>query len=352
MDTNNWEYFKYSDIFTILKGKRLIKEDMNDGITPYIGAIDSENGCREFIDKEPIFKSNAITVNYNGSIAKAFYQSKAFWASDDCNILYSDKLNKYNALFLIPIIEKEAYRYNYGRKWHKERMENSFIKLPIDNKGNPNWVFMESYIKERLLKQPTKEPYYNKIVSLKDREWEWFKYKDVFILEKTKPEHKINLEEGSYRYVTRTKFNNGVEGFFNGININKKNCISIGGESAIAFYQDKEFISGNNITILKNSTLNKYNVMFLLTLLNKELYRYNYGRARNLDRLRNEDIKLPIDSEGQPDYQFMEYYIKSLPYSKNLEGIKMEESKEELSQEEQDFEDLIDLASLPLTSDQ
>ena len=33
-------------------------------------------------------------------------------------------------------------------------------------------------------------------------------------------------------------------------------------------------------------------------------------------------IKLHINKEGKPDWQFMEYYIKSLPYSSNLEETK------------------------------
>lgn len=31
-----------------------------------------------------------------------------------------------------------------------------------------------------------------------------------------------------------------------------------------------------------------------------------------------EKIKLPVDTEGNPDWQLMEDYIKSLPYSKYL----------------------------------
>ena len=33
-------------------------------------------------------------------------------------------------------------------------------------------------------------------------------------------------------------------------------------------------------------------------------------------------IMLPVDGNNHPDWQFMEDYIKSLPYSKNLETSK------------------------------
>ena len=36
------------------------------------------------------------------------------------------------------------------------------------------------------------------------------------------------------------------------------------------------------------------------------------------DIIAKEIIKLPVDTNGNPDWQYMEKYIKSLPYSKTL----------------------------------
>ena len=58
--------------------------------------------------------------------------------------------------------------------------------------------------------------------------------------------------------------------------------------------------------------------MFLTTIINIEQYRYNYGIKCSQTRIKNIKIKLPVDSKGNPDWQFMENYIKSLPYSANL----------------------------------
>ncbi|MCZ9990027.1 hypothetical protein OFR29_09340 [Brachyspira hyodysenteriae] len=60
------------------------------------------------------------------------------------------KLNKYIALFLVTVISKEKYRFNYGRKWGITRMEKTTIKLPakfINDKYEPDWEYMENYIK-------------------------------------------------------------------------------------------------------------------------------------------------------------------------------------------------------------
>ncbi len=144
----NWEWFEIQELFNIKKGKRLTKEDMTEGNTPFIGSIDSNNGYRDYIGQAPNHSGNTITVNYNGSVAEAFYQLNPFWASDDVNVLYPKfEMNPFNALFIVTIIKMEKYRFNYGRKWHLERMNSTKIKLPVTSDHLPDFVFMESYIK-------------------------------------------------------------------------------------------------------------------------------------------------------------------------------------------------------------
>jgi type I restriction enzyme M protein len=151
LDTKNWKYFELNELFSIKKGKRLTKADMNTGKTYFIGSSDSNNGLTAKIDVEPIFKANTLTVNYDGSVAEAYYQPEQYWALDSVNVLYPRfKLNPYIGLFIATIIRLEKYRFNYGRKWGKERMEKSKIKLPASNAG-PDFQFMEAYIKALII---------------------------------------------------------------------------------------------------------------------------------------------------------------------------------------------------------
>lgn len=151
LNTDRWGWFEIGDkrLFEIKKGKRLTKADMLDGEIPYIGAIDSNNGVSAMIaNDEQLHDANTITVSYNGSIAEAYYQDQVYWATDDVNVLYPKfKLNRHIAMFLTTILHNEKYRFNYGRKWKKELMEKSKIKLPVDTNGNPDWKFMEEFIK-------------------------------------------------------------------------------------------------------------------------------------------------------------------------------------------------------------
>ena len=57
-------------------------------------------------------------------------------------------MNQQLALFLCTIIMQDKYRWSYGRKPHDvKKFGKSIIKLPVDENGNPDWQFMENYIK-------------------------------------------------------------------------------------------------------------------------------------------------------------------------------------------------------------
>lgn len=56
----------------------------------------------------------------------------------------------------------------------------------------------------------------------------------------------------------------------------------------------------------------------MVSLLNMERFRYSYGRAYVMNLISDTVIKLPADSDGAPDWNFMENYIKSLPYSDRI----------------------------------
>ena len=147
--SREWRYFRYNEVFTIKKGRRLTKANMMPGDVPFIGASDRKNGVTGRISQAPIHLGIVITVPYNGSVAEAFYQPHPFWASDDVNVLYPKgfEMTPRLGIFLSTVIRQEKYRFNYGRKWNLGRMKTSVIKLPVSESGVPDWDFMEGYIK-------------------------------------------------------------------------------------------------------------------------------------------------------------------------------------------------------------
>lgn len=54
----------------------------------------------------------------------------------------------YTALFIKSIIDKNRYRYNYGRAFKKDLIKETIVKLLKHTNGNPDFEFMETYIKQ------------------------------------------------------------------------------------------------------------------------------------------------------------------------------------------------------------
>lgn len=317
----SWKKFKMDDIFVFHKGKRLTKEDMTPGNTNFIAAIDDNNGIRQKIDLPPVHNGNCITVNYNGSIGESFYQDQPFRASDDVNILYPKKweLNKNVGLFLCTIIRHNKYRFSYGRKWNLEKMKDTNIALPVDKNGNPDWAFMDSYVEQLTNPEKIKTKIKHKELPFDTKLWKSFKLSDLFEISGTKTTKLDELEtygSGEYPYVTTQATNNGVAGFYNYFT-EKGNVLVI--DSAVAgfcSYQAFNFSASDHVEKLTPKfELNSYIGAYLATVINKERYRYSYGRKFNQTKIRNTVIKLPVDKNGNPDWDYMEKYIKSLPYS-------------------------------------
>lgn len=190
--------------------------------------------------------------------------------------------------------------------------EKDFIKILLEYS---TFLFAHEYI-SRASSDPVKK---NANIRLSDREWKTFKVEDVFTVELGRAIHSEQVEEGPLPYITRTASNNGTERFGFHTENNEKNAITLGAEGYVSFYQPRRFITGNKINIMRSSNLNIYNGLFLCQILNvASLGRFNYGYAVVSSRLKLLEVKLPVDSEQELDWQFMEDYIKSLPYSSNL----------------------------------
>ena len=162
-------------------------------------------------------------------------------------------------------------------------------------------------------------------IPLNPSEWQNFPLTDIFSISGTKTTPKLDLEppypgDRGNPYVTTQATDNGVAGFY-------QDYTEDGGvltvDSAVVgycAYQKLPFSASDHVEKLTpRFKMSDFVAMFLTTLINLEQYRYNYGRKCSQTRLRTATIKLPASDNGIPDWDYMEQYIKSLPYSANLQ---------------------------------
>lgn len=151
--------------------------------------------------------------------------------------------------------------------------------------------------------------------------WKWFNLdQNLFEITGSQTNSSSELEKygyGQYPYVTAQATNNGTYKLYD-FYTEEGNILTIGSVVGYCSYQPKNFSASNDVVkLIPKFEMNKYVALFLVTILNLENYRYNYGRKANQARLKTISIKLP-ERDGKPDFEFMEIFIKNLPYSKNL----------------------------------
>ena len=146
MKTNNWKEFKISDLFEMERGKEKAPNQNEDGDTPLINEINSNNGFTRNVKPTKVFKGKALTVSINFA-ENVFYQDEDFCASVNIAILRNKHLNKYNGLFIATVLRHNNKKYSYGYKISKDRLNDTIIKLPVNEEGEPDYQFMEDYIK-------------------------------------------------------------------------------------------------------------------------------------------------------------------------------------------------------------
>ena len=352
-----WEGFNLIDIFDIKDGYYNKKPPLDkDGTIPFLGATQNNNGVTAFYRKETIenwdkvgnlsskdvhlrfFPGNCLAVTNNGSVGHIYYQLQMFTCSHDITPLYLKNyvLTKELAHFLIPLLQKSGESFEYGKKWRPKRMRKSKLMLPIDFQGQPNWQFMEDYIKQEQKQQAQKIiDYYERklvelagdVVGLDKVEWKEFSVGELFDIKigKNIDGNKVDRVNGGTAYITRKENTNGLDGFVNYDSEFLNSIypvITIGNETAEPYVQDFPFFTGTKVNILLPKFKMDTSILkYIATSLRQHKGKYSYSFTINSTRLKKQNILLPADKNGNPNFQYMSDFVKKLELDKVQEVL-------------------------------
>ena len=334
IDTSTWKWFVIEDLFDKFetgKGHDTLLDDGKECL--YLGAKKSDNGVmrRCAVNESMLQNGNCIVFICNGagSVGYANYMDKPFIATTDLVLGYADWLNEKTGLFVATVLCKERFKYSFGRKW-KTHLRDTKIKLPATPDGKPNWQWMESYIDSLHSELLTTGNVMNiGVNTLEIGKWKEFSVSDLFNvvygvnLELVNCVETTKSDPDAIAFVSRTESNNGVSAYVkpvSGVEPQPENTITVaGGGSVLAtFLQTQPFYSGRDLYLLHSKeAISIPAKLFLVTVIKANKYRYNYGRQANVT-LPSLKLRLPSKADGKPDWQFMENYIKSLPYGDRL----------------------------------
>lgn len=336
LNDREWRPFFLRDICDIESGCDIYDAERVLGNTPYITSSALNNGIRYFVgNNNGTLEANCISVNRNGSVGYSFYHKYLALYSNDCRKLRLKKYNnEYVALFITNQIMQQKDKYNYSIKMGTARLKKQKVMLPVDEHDNPDYTFMEHYIKERerQLIQKYKKFIGKNIQSggaltdLKSVKWKKFiigEIFDCFVPGKSKGLNHLTKDMILGKsYVGATNRNNGVLSFVqeDAKLMQKGNAIGFikngNGSAGYAIYKQESFISTSDVIFAYANWLNKYNGLFITTCSDMSEEKYSHGYKWTKERLVKSGIMLPVNEKGSPDYEFMEQHGKRLMLQK------------------------------------
>lgn len=331
MNDKEWKSFILSEIFDISStnsgiDKNKLKNKDIDGDNPYITRTDKNNGIDGFITEQDYELNNGNVITIGLDTQTVFYQPHSFYTGQNIQILTNGHLNKYNGLYLVNLLKIVLEKFNWGGNGATlTRLKNSRILIPINNEGQPDYDYMENYMKKRENELIERYTEYIKIEStnwgganrLTQIEWKEFYIKDIFEdIQRGKRLTKANFIDGNTPYISSSAESNGVDSFVG----NKEkvrifeNCLTLANSGSVGstFYHQYQFVASDHVTHLKNNNFDKYNYLFLASVIKRLGVKYNFNREINDKRLMNEIIMLPITETGEINYEVMENYMKCL----------------------------------------
>lgn len=339
IDTSLWKKYRVGELFPeIVKPKVYHTKDVEKckkGI-PYVVRSKYNNGIKYLVKNTAGIKTSpAGVISFGAENAAFFYQDREWCSGRDIYYIDTRKLSEFSCRFLIacmrPLVKK--YSYNYGL--FPDLLKEECIMLPTDQTGNPDWGYMDSYmrkldlaVKESLEILLRTSQSRRKAVDVKD--WKIYKVKEIVErvkLKCLKPDFNKTFDvslkktdEFNLPLVNAKHFNNGImyygrkcdfEYMEMSIDIVQNGASAVGDvyaqPQATGVLEDAYLVKPLYKDISRDA------LFYLATVIEKCVKRYfSYDEKCTWDKVKEKEISLPVNIHGDIDYDYMDQYMKKI----------------------------------------
>lgn len=340
IDTSGWKEFRVGDLFDIhpTKAYKCTNAELLDGGgTNVVVNSAYDNGIGGTSTFSPTENGNMITFSDTVDANTIFYQKSPFVGYPHVQGLYP--VGKYqNAwtqeslqYFVTAFRERAlAVGFDYGNKFRRDIAANLFVKLPSTPDGDPDWAYMESYMADLEAKvaesltllQAAKDAEKKKVDT---REWGEFRVGELFnaFLSKDDIQPKA-IVVGNTPLVSSGKENNGIIAFIDNKNARlwEANTLTVDMFGKV-FYQEQPYyaVSHGRVNILMpKMPMTKHCMQFIGCAIERVTTdKYAFSEMCTGTKLLKDVILLPKDKTGQPDWAYMEEYMRKV--ERKTEGM-------------------------------
>lgn len=346
VNTTYWDVFRIDKLFiTEKKGKQVPTganipklELKENGKTPRITVTAINNGILGYFDyvgEKPsnyrVYK-NFISVSFLGTV---FYQEGE--ASLDmkvhCLKPIEYELNKYTGEFLVTAVKASLAKYKYSDQLSSSVLPTLELFLPSKD-GSPDWKYMEEYM--RRIEQRTQTAIsaflasQNKPHKIDTTYWKEFIMEELFEkldlkfwpkkFEKTKHVSTEKTKEFNIPLVNAKHSNNGIMYYGRETDFESEemtiDIVADGAASTGDVYPQPQrtgVLYNAYLIKLKERKSSKAVLCFLSTVIERCVkQKFGYDNKCTWDKLKQEKILLPATPAGEPDWKYMEMYMRGV----------------------------------------
>ena len=329
LNNKTWKPFYIKDLFEIfLASGDTQSRNCEPGKFPLISAGTNNNGVCDFIrcgdKKSKIYDGKIISVDMFG---QSFFHNYKFYSVSHGRINLLRSLRNFSddcLKFIVVVINKTTHgKFFYNQMCSSQRIKNLKINLPINELGEPDYLYMENYmrrIEENLLKiylnyiTPPKVDD-EVIVPLDKKVWKPFSINEIFIIKSGVRLTKKDMRAGEIPFIGALDNNNGIVDFISNKNSSlDKNVLGVnydGNGMVMSFYHQYEALFSDSVKRfhLKNHADDKYILLFIKNSILQQKIKFQYGYKFNAGRMARQKILLPVDEKNLPDWEYMEKYM-------------------------------------------
>ena len=368
--------FRVKDVFRIEnpKGKLTTKMLMEGSDIPYVAAKKTENGIakwcsRDNIPAEQIMDGNCIVFvqQGDGSAGYTTYQPNDFYAISCVCCGYIDGiLDEKVGMYLMAVLDKNKAFYNHSNGWNGDRLKETVLALPVVEHPDPDHEYTVDDIDWQYMRDRITELENDRITELEhDRITELDAYlqatglddyvltdedkKILSLYTKRASDEEGNLEDTGEDEVRFGEFLIGemFDYQIGDVDLQKTDVNGKGIPIITSGVQNRgilglserraKIVSANTITVdmfgnafyrdfaykmvtharvfsleLKKGTLSDGAGLYICSKLKHLTESFSYNNMCSFNKIRSLLIKLPVTSDGTPDFDYMECYIRAM----------------------------------------
>jgi Type I restriction modification DNA specificity domain len=287
----------------------------------FVGRSSENNGVSASvapIESVRPYPGGMITVALGGSrLLASFVQTAPFYSAQNVAVLEpKTPMTFAEKVFLCMCIRQNRSLYSaFGREANRTLGE-----IAVPDPSQFPAMDTQPPSSTDSLSAPLEKP--EKRKELDQERWSSFEYMRLFAIRKGKRLTKADMRPGPTRFIGATDSGNGLTARIAQAPKHPANTITVnynGNGVAEAYYQDEPFCCTDDVNVLyPRFQLNWKRALFITTLIRLEKFRFSYGRKWNLERMCASTVRLPTAQNGEPDWNFIEEYIASLPFSSQV----------------------------------